>query len=194
MLPAVVNWFGGKTHLRTMILPHLSDGNLTYVEPYCGSANILLAKSPHPLEVLNDLNGDIVNFFRVLQNRRLFRHFAHRVRWTPYASDEFVEAIMCLNLEWDGKLSVERAWAFFVRGMFSFSGAGKMNTRGNWRRSTTGINVEANAVVTEHWRMRVSMLEAWRDRLLRVQIDHRPALAVIQYWDAPTSTFDLDPP
>ncbi|HET9536990.1 MAG TPA: DNA adenine methylase, partial [Mesorhizobium sp.] len=161
---------------------------MVYVEPYCGSASILFGKRPHPAEIINDLDGLVVNFFRVLQHRRLFRHFAHRVRWTPYSRDEYNEALRVLAQPFEG-LSIDHAWAFFVQGTFSFSGG---NAAG-WRRSTQQPR-DGVAVVCWHWRMRIELLEQWRDRLTKVQIEHRPALEIIADYDSSATTFYLDPP
>lgn len=189
-LPVPVSWFGGKTHLRDFILPHIEHSGTVYVEPFCGSANIFFAKQPHPVEVLNDLNGDIVNFFRVLQSRQHFRKFARLCRWTPYAADEFLRALTLLETPPGPDLSIDRAWSFFVRGTMGFGGAGE--SIGNWRRSF--LSSQGTATVVSNWRMRLTMLEAWRDRLGRAQIDHKSALDVISYWDSPETTFYLDPP
>ena len=188
MLPTPITYFGGKTHLRDFILPHLERSGSIYIEPFCGSANIFWAKTPHPIEVLNDLNGDVVNFFRVLQNRRLFRHFAHWVRWTPYSVEEYGKALDILRQQPVPEgLSIERAWAFFVRGLMAYSG--KLTAeKSEWRRSYIAPGV------VEHWRSRQSRLEAWASRLRSVQIECKPALDLITYWDGPEVTFYLDPP
>lgn len=185
-LPTPVMWFGGKTHLRDFILPHLEGNGQIYVEPFCGSANIFFAKAPHPVEVLNDLNGDIVNFFRILQNRRLFRHFAHRVQWTPYGVDELDQAIQILATPPDPDvLALDRAWAFMVRGSLGFDGLA--TSRGNWRRSFTSNNADK-------WQNKIRYLKDWRDRLFTAQIDHKHAIDLIKYWDTPDTVFYLDPP
>lgn len=184
MLPAPVHWYGGKGHLREFILPHIERHGRIYVEPFCGSANLFFAKVPHPVEVLNDLNGDIVNFFRVMQHRRLFRKFAWRLQWTPYAVEEFDAAI---NLPDSNTDPLDRAWAFFVKHNLGFSGKG--DSRGNWRRSFV-----AAPFVVDDWRNRVSYLTAWRDRLLHAQIDQRDALEILEYWDTEDTLFYLDPP
>ena len=182
----------GKTHLRDFILPHIEDSSRIYVEGFCGSANIFFAKRPHDVEVLNDLNGDIVNFFRVLQHRRLFGQFARRIRWTPYAVEEFDAALQVLaKPPAHVGPDIERAWAFFVRGSLGFSGAGE--SRGNWRRSFMSSG-GGMAQVTSNWRTRTALLEAWRDRLLHAQIDNKNALELIEYWDSPETVFYLDPP
>jgi DNA adenine methylase len=195
-LPAPFQYYGGKTYLRDFILPHLQGGKI-YVEPYCGSANIFFAKDPHPVEVLNDLNGEIVNFFRVLQDPDHFKKFVHRVRWTPYSLDELREAIRIRK----AKLSdpVLRAWAMFVIGSQAING--KAESEGNWSRTfipTVGrrssIRNDGMAQVTSRWKRKISYLEAWRDRIFMAQIDSRDALQVIEYWDSPETLFYLDPP
>lgn len=196
-LPAPFQWYGGKTHLRDFILPHIS-GSKIYVEPFCGSANIFFAKDPHPVEVLNDLNGEIINFFRILQDRKTFKEFLHRVKWTPYSLDELRHAIRVRTLL-EVATPVERAWAMFVIGSQAING--HADSEGNWSRTfipTRGrLNANRNegmAQVTSRWKRRISYLEAWRNRLMRAQIDSRNALTVIEYWDSEDTVFYLDPP
>lgn len=191
-LPAPFQYFGGKTHLRDFILPHIEHTGHVYVEPFCGSANIFFAKAKHPVEVLNDLNHDIVNLFRVLQNRRLFRHFAHKVRWTPYSYEEFGKSLDLLksSVGKEEDYNIERAWAWFVQGTMGFAGAAV--SIGNWRRAFISSNGMGH--VASDWQKRLSLIESFRDRLAGVQIDCRPALEVITYWDSPETIFYLDPP
>ena len=67
-----ISWFGGKMRLAKRIVPLLPP-HTTYVEPFGGGAAVLFAKPPSPVEVYNDLDGGLVNFFRVLRNRSQFR-------------------------------------------------------------------------------------------------------------------------
>lgn len=182
---APVRWYGGKGHMARRIMPYLPDGRV-YVEPYCGAASVFwYLDPPRPVEVLNDLNGELVNLFRVLQNPETFAEFQHRIIWTPYALDEFRRA-----LAYDGDEPVMRAWAFYVRYNQGFGGTA--SSAGNWGRvfvSDRGMARTANG-----WRSRMKLLQSWHDRLTRVQIDNRDAPEVIRYWDGPETVFYVDPP
>jgi DNA adenine methylase len=139
--------------------------------------------------VLNDLDGDLVNLFRCLQDKASFEELKHRIRYTLYASSEFGRAIEILNDE-SVTDPVQRAWAFFVAKNQGMSG--KAETIGNWGR--VFVSGGGCAKNTNRWMMRLSMLDDWHLRLLRVQIDSRDALEVIRYWDTPDAVFYVDPP
>jgi DNA adenine methylase len=183
---APIRWFGGKGKLAKQIVPLLPPSRV-YVEPYCGAASVLWhLPEPRPIEVLNDLDGEVVNLFRCLQDRHTFAELRHRIVWTPYSLAEFRRA---LAVGPDAP-PVERAWAFYVRMNQGFGGSAK--TEGNWGR--TFIEKGGMADTTNNWRGRMRRLDWWHDRLSRVQIDSRDALEVIRYWDTPDTTFYVDPP
>ena len=169
------------------ILPYIPK-HTTYVEAYCGAASLLFAKPPSSVEVLNDLNQEIINFFRVLQNSETAEKFAERVVWTPYSSDEFIKAI-----ENTSEDPVDRAWAWFVRQNQVFAGGSKPPARGSWGKVITST-ARGMAESTASWRGRLKLLGWWHDRLTQVQLDSRDALEVIRYWDKPGTFFYLDPP
>lgn len=108
--------------------------------------------------------------------------------WTPYARAEFARALDILKS--DEQDPVTRAWAFFVAKNQGFSGH-SVNA-GEWSR--VFVSSRCMADTTNKWIMRLSMLDAWRWRLMRVQIDSRCAIEVIRYWDAPDAVFYIDPP
>jgi DNA adenine methylase len=170
----------------TKLLKLVPPGGKPYVEPYCGAASLFFARDPAPVEVLNDLDGEIVNLFRCLQDKRTFEELRHRLTWTLYARAEFARALEV------GETAdkVERAWATFVKHNMGISGIAE--TVGRWSR--TFVSARGMAMTTSKWLMRLSLLDAWRLRLMRAQIDNRDALEVIRYWDSPDTVFYLDPP
>lgn len=189
-LRSPVNWYGGKGAMVSRLMRLIPIGGSPYCEPFCGGASLFFAREPAPVEVLNDLDGDVVNLYRCLQNKETFEDLRHRINWTPYARGEFARAIEVLNGEHDGGLSVDRAWAFFVAKNQGF--AGKSDSIGNWGRVFTSSSGMASTA--SRWIMRQSMLDAWRWRLMRVQIDNQCALKVVRYWDTDGAVFYLDPP
>ena len=187
-LRAPIRYYGGKGNMLGKILSLIPAGGKPYVEPYLGSGSVFFARDPAPVEVINDLDGDIVALMRALQDREQFEALRHRLMWTPYARDEFARAIETLNNP--DACPVDRAWAKFVvcnQGM-----SGQHKTVGSWGRTFTGK--QGCADNTNRWLMRLSMLDAWRWRLMRAQIDHRDALEVIRYWDGEDAVIYCDPP
>ena len=170
------------------LLP-LLPSHKVYVEPFCGAASLFFAKQPSPVEVLNDLNEDVVNVFRVLQGKETHEELRFRLMYTPYARSEFVRAIEMLKQK--DLTPVERAWAFMVQQNMGFSGNIRASG-GTWGR--VFISSQGCAYTCNKWLMRLSMLDAWRWRLMLVQIDCRDALEVIRYWDSPNTLFYIDPP
>jgi len=181
---APMRWYGGKGQMTAKLLPLLPDGKV-YVEPYCGAASLFFHKTPHPVEVLNDINEDIVNLFRVLQDEDTFKQLFHRVLFTPYSRAELKRA-----LEYEGDDPVMRAWSFYIRTNQGVGGA-VAKTAGDWGRVFT--SVRNMACVTNSLRGRMKMLALWHDRLTRVQLDCRDALEVIEYWDSNNTVFYIDP-
>jgi DNA adenine methylase len=180
---APVFWYGGKGMIAKRHLPHLPHGRI-YVEPYCGAASMFWhLPKPRPVEILNDLNKELINLFRCLQDPATFDELRHRLIWTPYSLDEFRHA---LQMPEDAP-AVDRAWAMFVRQNMGF--AGKAKTPGDWGRHTKNTQTIKAALGS-----RLSMLAKWHDRLSTVQLDSRDAREVIAYWDSPHTVFYIDPP
>lgn len=190
-LHAPVRYFGGKGSRVAQLLRLVPPGGRPYAEPYCGSAALLFARDPAPVEVLNDRDERIVNLFRCLQNRETFEELRHRLMWTPYARAEFARALTIMQK--GSPDPVEQAWAYFVvQNQACFPGSVRDVTPGEWSR--TWMSSSGMAKTTSKWLMRLSQLDAYRWRLLRVQIDCRDALEVIASWDHPDAVWYVDPP
>lgn len=74
----IVPWIGGKGRLVDDILP-LFPAHECYVEPFCGAAALFFNKQPSAVEVLNDVNGDMVNLYRVVQHH--LEEFVRQFKW-----------------------------------------------------------------------------------------------------------------
>jgi len=180
---------GGKGLLAKRIFPYIPRGRL-YVEPFCGAASVFWhLDPPFPVEVLNDLDGEIVNLFRVLQDREMFEEFKHRVIWTPYSRAEFERAI---SVGPDAS-PIDRAWAFFVRQNQGFGGMRVGATKGSWGRDLSATSRGMSECASQ-WRCRMKLLAWWHDRLTRVQIDCIDGIEAIKYWDTEDTVFYVDPP
>jgi DNA adenine methylase len=186
---APFRWAGGKGNLAQWIIQYVPDGHI-YVEPFAGAASVFWhLPKPFPVEVLNDLDGDIVNLYRVLQDKTKFEELAHKLIFTPYARAEFIRA---LQIAKDPTATdVDRAWAFFVKQNQGFSGIA--DTPGNWSRVLTSKSNDITDT-TSKWRSRLKLLSFWHERLSRVQIDCIDGIECIKYWDTPETVFYIDPP
>lgn len=188
-LRAPVQWFGGKGNMVAKLRTLVPPGGQPYCEPYCGAASLFFSRDPAPVEVLNDLDREMVNLYRCLQDRETFDELRHRLMWTPYARAELARAI---GIRDSGEgTPVDRAWAFFVTQNMGMGGK-PPKTSGDWGRTFTICR--GMACAPNSWLMRLSMLDAWRWRLAGVHIDCRDAIEVVRYWDTPEAVFYLDPP
>ena len=87
----LIRYHGGKFRLADWIISHFPKHE-TYVEPFGGGASVLLSKTPSRMEVYNDLDSDIVNFFEILRDQKLAEELAQQIELTPYSRVEFLNA------------------------------------------------------------------------------------------------------
>ena len=180
-------WYGGKfTHLD-WLLPLLPDAH-HYCEPFAGSAAILINREPSPVETYNDIDGELVNFFRVLRDRR--ERLIEAISLTPFAREEFYKA---LNPSGAKVSDIERARLFFVRARQARTGLAQTASLGRWANCKNTSRAGMSGVVSR-WLGSVEGLAEIAERLLRVQIENRPALDVIRLYDGRETLFYCDPP
>jgi DNA adenine methylase len=184
------------------------------VEPYAGAASILLSKDPSPFEVLNDLDGKVVNFFRVLRERT--QDLIRVIELTPYSrAEQSLSWEVCTSIDFDRtpwiespsmrlrtsnrnqskefnrrKLStsedeLERARRFYVQSWQAYGGL-----RSGWRYQKS--NAGGKSLVKD-WND-TERLYAVARRLKKVQLDSDDALSVIARFDTPSTLFYNDPP
>ena len=179
-------WYGGKFSHLSWLLPLLPEAN-HYCEPFGGSAAVLLNRDPSPVETYNDIDGEVTTFFRVLRSQtdELIRDIA----LTPFSREEFFVA--CQD---DPKISdLERARRFFVRARQVRTGLAQTASLGRWANCKQTSRAGMSGVVSR-WLGSVDSLPEIAERLLRVQIENRPATAVIHVYDDPRTLFYCDPP
>lgn len=165
--------------LVSLIPPHHS-----YVEPYFGSGAILFNKPLSDIETVNDLNSDVVNLYWCMQ--RDAEHLAHLVATTPYSREVYEQECLAAS----GKDPYEQALSFLIRSWqgYGFRADGSKN---GWRNDVVG---RERAYAVRDWiRLPDWILDIW-ERLQFVQIEHRPALEVIERFNYPQVFMYLDPP
>lgn len=178
---------GGKARLAPWIVSHLPAHDV-YLEPFCGSAAVFLAKPKAALETLNDLDGRVVNLFRVIRERP--DELARTVSLTPYALAEYKAS------EDPTDDDLEAARRFLVRVWMAHGG--KLGSQSGWRRGWAGgIGGEGNAgrgSSTKAWNALPDRLVLVAERLKDAMIDCRPALRVIADWRHADTLIYADPP
>lgn len=179
-------WYGGKYSHLDWLLPLLPECH-HYCEPFAGSGAVLINRPPAPVETYNDLDGEVVNFFRVLRDQK--DELAARIGLTPFSREEF--ALACQLDPSVGEL--ERARRFYVRARQVRTGLAQTASLGRWANCKNTSRAGMRGVVSR-WLGGVDMLPEIADRLLRVQIENRPAVEVVRLYDSPQTLFYCDPP
>lgn len=183
MLRTPLKYPGGKVMLASKLVS-LIPRHLIYVEVFGGAAALLFAKPPSKVEVYNDIDSNVVNFFRVLRDK--FDEFYKRVLLTPYSREEFY---FCRdNLNEDGIDDVERARMFFVLSRQSYGG----NLR-SWGY-TFKVACSKGARVISSYLAAIDLLPEISQRLMMVQIENRDFREIIRIYDSEDTFFYLDPP
>jgi DNA adenine methylase len=187
----VFGWYGGKFSHLEWLLPLLPQAH-HYCEPFAGSGAVLLNREPSPVETYNDIDGDVVNFFRVLRDQP--EELARAIALTPFSREEFHRAIVGLPADTPkAKRALERARLFYIRARQARTGLAQTATLGRWANCRDTSRAGVSGVVSR-WLGGVEGLSDIGERLIRVQIENRPADDVIRLYDGPNTLFYCDPP
>lgn len=183
-LPKPIKWHGGKDYLADRIIELMSP-HIHYVEPFFGGGSVLLAKNPIGVsEVVNDLNGDLTNFWNTLARPSDFAELARILQATPCSEAIYERAELGIS-----ETSVERAANFFILCRQSRAATFKCFTTLAKTRTRRTMNELPSA-----WWSAIDGLPEVHDRLARVVILNRPAVEVMRTQDGPGTLFYCDPP
>lgn len=183
----VFGWYGGKFSHLEWLLPLLPEAH-HYCEPFAGSAAVLLNRPPSSVETYNDIDGEVVNFFRVLRDHP--NDLMRAIALTPFSREEFYLAV---NSDTEGVSDLERARRFYVRARQARTGLAQTATLGRWANCKNTSRSGMSGVVSR-WLGGIDGLADVAERLLRVQIENRPAIDVVRLYDSPDTLFYCDPP
>lgn len=174
----MVRWVGGKRRLAPHILPLFPDHSC-YVEPFAGAAALFFLKEPVKVEVLNDVNGDLVTLYRVVQHH--LEEFVKHFKWA-LASREIYKWLQITPVE--TLTDIQRAARFFYLQSLGFGGKVEGRTFGTATTSKAALNL-----------LRLEeQLSAVHLRLHQVFIERLEWSACLQRYDRPHSLFYMDPP
>jgi DNA adenine methylase len=173
-----LSYVGGKNRIADSIIAQLPI-HTTYVEPFAGGAQVLFHKRPSKVEVINDLDGELVNFYRICQ-----AHHEELIRYMRF---------MLLSREWFGRLQgmttesltdIQRAARYFYLQKSAYGG--------RVDRQNYAIHVIQRPNFSPD-RLSELIGEAHK-RLSRVQVERLPYEEVLRRFDRKTTLFYLDPP
>ena len=182
----VFGWYGGKFSHLDWLLPLLPECH-HYCEPFAGSGAVLLNRMPSPVETYNDIDGEVVNFFRVLRDQH--EELIKAIALTPFSREEYYHAIHTTN----GVSDFERARCFYIKARQTRTGLAQTASLGRWANCKNTSRAGMSGVVSR-WLGGVGALDDIAQRLMRVQIENRPAVDVIRLYDSPKTLFYCDPP
>lgn len=175
-------YFGGKQKIAATVAAMLPD-HTHYVEPYAGGLSVLLAKKPSLLETVNDLDGDIVHFWRILRDHP--EELARACVLTPHSRTERKDALN-RPAELDDLERARRIWVCLAQGR-----TGTLRPTG-WRFDTAD---SAHTSMPRRLDGYVRRMEAATARLRSVSLECRPALDVIAaYGKGRRTLIYVDPP
>jgi DNA adenine methylase len=183
----VLRWHGGKWKLAPWILRHLPPHRV-YVEPFGGAASVLLLKPRSYADVYNDLDGELVNLFRVVRDHG--EDLRRSLELTPFARDEF-DVSYAPSAD-----PVEQARRTVMRSFMGFgSNMSKTTSTGATMRTGFRSNSNRSGTTPAHdWRNYPALLPDIIERLRGVVIEHREAVDVMLAHDSERTVHYVDPP
>jgi DNA adenine methylase len=174
----IVSWIGGKRKLAKHILPLFPDHEC-YVEPFCGAAALFFMKPPTKSEIINDVNGDIVNLYRVVKYH--LGEFLKQFDWT-ITSRETYEGLKHTPME--NLTDIQRAARFYYLQRLTFGGAvtnPRFSPRNQRRSPLDPFSIEKD-------------LNAAKSRLARTYIERLDWTKCVSRYDREHTLFYCDPP
>lgn len=176
-----LTYYGGKQKLAERIISMIPEHRI-YCEPFFGGGAVFFAKPPAEIEVINDTNGELINFYKILKTD--YKKLAKEIKATLHSREEHQTAEVVLK---HPKLfsEIRRAWAIWTLANQSFASM----LGGTWR-----CDLKDNSTAKRLNNKRNNFTEDYAKRLEQTQIDNRDALKVIELWDTKDSFFYCDPP
>lgn len=180
----VLRYPGGKYRIAKWIISHFPQHSF-YVEPFGGGGSVLMAKPRAQGEIYNDIDGDVVNVFRVLRDRDQAKELERLIRLTPFAYEEYKMAYEPCDDP------IERARRTIFRSFASIGSDGVSRKNSGFR----GLKNNGTFVTAaQEWARYPETIRLFVDRLKYVLIEHRDAEHIIKLYDRLETLFYIDPP
>lgn len=180
ILHAPFSWPGGKTRSVECILKYLPYRKI-YVEPFGGSATVLLARNASDLEVFNDRHAGVTQFYRCMRNKDMMERFCNLIQLMPHSREEFDFT----RANWDiVNDEVLRAVYWYFLTVTSFSSIGR-----HWGRSINGNNQMISKILNK-----LPLFPKIYERMQHVQIENMDWEQLCTDYDNSEAVFYMDPP
>lgn len=180
-LKTPISYYGGKQKLATKIISLIPE-HILYCEPFLGGAAVFFAKEKSEVEVINDTNKELINFYKTVQNE--FVGLEKEIRISLHSRDLHRKASVIYNHP-DMFSEIKRAWAVWVLSSQSFAGN---------LENSFGFDLSKNTTSKKIINNRDRFTEDMAIRLQNVQLEAADALYVIKSRDTGNSFFYCDPP
>ncbi len=177
----ILKYPGAKNRLAPWIVSHIPKHDV-YLEPYFGSGGVFFAKDPSRIETINDLDCNVVNFFKVI--REYPDEFIKQLKLTPYAREEYRRAFV---VEEEDDI-IERARKFAIR---CWQGFGCSNRYQNGFRTS---QQSTSPCTTKQWKSFVDVIPEVAERLMHAQIECKTAIQLLDMYNTKDVFIYLDPP
>lgn len=177
----IIRYHGGKYKLAPWIISNLPSHRV-YVEPFGGAASVLLRKPRSYAEIYNEMDGQIVNLFRVARDQGA--ELEEKLRLTPFSREEFALAYKPCECP------VEMARRVVVRAFMGFGGAAASGKDTGFRANSS----RSGTTPSHDWMNYPDTLIAVIERLQGVVIENRDAVDTILAHDSPETLHYVDPP
>lgn len=185
-LKTPITYYGGKLNMVDNILPRLDYSKKQFVSLFTGGGAVEIAKKRHEVEVWNDLDNRVINFWECLQDEQLFKELEEKIKVTLHAESYHIKAAKILKAYNSEKnfSKVERAWAFWVQtnmsfGNIMFGGFAFANDNSRNRKTMN---------------QREMFSKQYYDRVKMVQLFNRDAIDLLLLKDTKDTFFFADPP
>lgn len=178
-------YYGGKAYHTENILPHFPEHH-TFVELFGGSGALLLAKPPSRVEVFNDIDSGVTNFYAVLRDKGASEELIRRLRLTPYSREEYYT---CLHTWRACPDPIEKARRWYFVQVASYNG-----------RFGVGFSTSASASscgkssFVSSYQARINRIPDVANRFADVIVEHLDFRKCIAKYDTPNTLFYGDAP
>ncbi len=183
----VMRYHGGKWKLAPWVISFFPP-HKTYVEAFGGGASVLLRKPRVNGEVYNDLDGEVVNVFRVLRDPETAAQLRRRLALTPFAREEFRRTYTA------PADPIEAAAFVIARSFMGFGSAASTRTHVTGFRTSSKRDLGTSSTPAVEWGQYPDEVPRFVERLRGVVIENRDAIAVMAQHDDPKTLHYVDPP
>lgn len=182
----VLKWPGSKWSIADKIVEIMPKHNI-YLEPFFGSGAVFFTKTPCNTEILNDLDGEIVNLFKTIRDNP--GELSTAIELTPYSREEYQESYKRNEKDLG---TIEKARQFLVR--CNMARAGMQYYSSSWRHAGPVLGATTKQRVTGDWNKVPERIMEATKRLKDAEIENRDAFELIEKYNRKDCLIYIDPP